>query len=219
MPQNSIPKKVEEYADDIKKKNPDYDESQVWATAWSIYCKYKNPGSDHCKKPTSEYFPGKKASAQRVASRYLEASPLSLRRDYGSDDEETPETRVASRYLSAAVKDRNLKWKEGFARSYVNEYRYFAYQVLRSEYGYYVRVETYSNLTHVQKTLFLEQKGVAYAYTRIREFFPDKDEAKKAAEKHYAAEVKTYEATIKKMTPEQVEIKEEKGFFEKLFGF
>ena len=27
----------------------------AWATAWSIYCKNVDPGSDHCKQPTSEY--------------------------------------------------------------------------------------------------------------------------------------------------------------------
>lgn len=55
----NIPKKVEEYAESVKDKNPDYDDAKVWATAWSIYCKYKEPGSEHCKKDTGEYFPGK----------------------------------------------------------------------------------------------------------------------------------------------------------------
>ena len=55
----SVPAKVKEHAEDVQSKNPDYDDAQVWATAWSIYCKYKDPGSDHCKKDTSEYFPGK----------------------------------------------------------------------------------------------------------------------------------------------------------------
>jgi len=55
----NIPKKVEEYAKSVQDKNPDYDDAKVWATAWSIYCKYKEPGSEHCKKDTGEYFPGK----------------------------------------------------------------------------------------------------------------------------------------------------------------
>ena len=54
-----IPKKVEEYAKEVEKGNPDYDQGRVWATAWSIYCKYKNPGSPHCHQDS--YFPGKKA--------------------------------------------------------------------------------------------------------------------------------------------------------------
>tara|TARA_X000000950_G_scaffold259444_1_gene327836 strand:+ start:9511 stop:9837 length:327 start_codon:yes stop_codon:yes gene_type:complete len=64
----SVPAKVEEYAESVKEKNPDYDDAQVWATAWSIYCKYKNPSSDHCKKDTSEYFPGKKEAEVEAGS-------------------------------------------------------------------------------------------------------------------------------------------------------
>lgn len=56
----NIPKKVDEYAKSVREKNPDYDDAKVWATAWSIYCKYKNPESEHCKMDKSEYFPGKK---------------------------------------------------------------------------------------------------------------------------------------------------------------
>lgn len=51
-----IPADVERYVKEVKESNPDYDEAQVWATAWSIYCKHKNPGSDHCQMPTSDYF-------------------------------------------------------------------------------------------------------------------------------------------------------------------
>jgi hypothetical protein len=50
-----MPKDVDRYFDDVKKNNPDYSDEQAWATAWSIFCKHKDPGSDHCKKPTSEY--------------------------------------------------------------------------------------------------------------------------------------------------------------------
>ena len=57
----NLPADVERYVKDIKKKNPDYSESQAWATAWSIYCKYKNPESDHCKMNASDYFRGRKA--------------------------------------------------------------------------------------------------------------------------------------------------------------
>ncbi len=57
----NLPDDVERYVEDIKKKNPDYSEGQAWATAWSIYCKYKNPGSDHCKQDAEDYFPGRTA--------------------------------------------------------------------------------------------------------------------------------------------------------------
>jgi hypothetical protein len=87
MPQNSIPADVERYVEETRESNPDYDEGQVWAVAWSRYCKYKNPGSDHCKKPTSEYFPGRKNAAQddeqdEPVRQY--GGSLMLRRDYGS---------------------------------------------------------------------------------------------------------------------------------------
>lgn len=33
-----LPPDVERYVEEIQEANPDYDESQAWATAWSIYC-------------------------------------------------------------------------------------------------------------------------------------------------------------------------------------
>ena len=63
----NIPKKVEEYAKEVEKGNPDYDQGRVWATAWSIYCKYKNPGSPHCHQDS--YFPGKKAGLMDQVAR------------------------------------------------------------------------------------------------------------------------------------------------------
>lgn len=61
----NLPADVERYVEQIKQKNPDYDEAQAWATAWSIYCKYKEPSSPHCQMPTSEYF---KAAGDLTAS-------------------------------------------------------------------------------------------------------------------------------------------------------
>ena len=68
-----LPAEVEGYVEEIKKSNPTYDDAQAWATAWSIYCKYKEPGSEHCQLPTSEYFKaaGRKAVA---AAESLEAA-------------------------------------------------------------------------------------------------------------------------------------------------
>ena len=57
---SNIPDKVVEYAESVRAKSPDYDDAKVWATAWSIYCKYKDPTSSHCKKDQGEYFPGRK---------------------------------------------------------------------------------------------------------------------------------------------------------------
>lgn len=62
-----MPKKVDEYYKQVKEQNPSYSEEQAWATAWSIYCKHKNPGSPSCKKDQSEYFPGKKKAQEKEA--------------------------------------------------------------------------------------------------------------------------------------------------------
>lgn len=84
-----MPSPVDKYYKEVKDSNPDYSEEQAWATAWSIYCKHKNPGSEHCSKPPSEYLKGKEAGLLfRVASRHLEAmehsSPEALK-DYLHD--------------------------------------------------------------------------------------------------------------------------------------
>ena len=71
--ERNVPKYVQEKAEEIEAqgKPPEY----AFPVAWSIYCKYKNTSSDHCKMKKDEYFPNrkkkKKASAVRVASRYM----------------------------------------------------------------------------------------------------------------------------------------------------
>jgi len=82
-----MPSPVDKYFKEVKKSNPGYSDEQAWATAWSIYCKHKNPGSPSCHKPTEEYLK-KEAAAQpllgfynallvkRVASKYMEAMSL-----------------------------------------------------------------------------------------------------------------------------------------------
>lgn len=67
-----IPADVERYVKEIEKSNPDYDEAQTWATAWSIYCKYKNPGSDHCTMPASDYFAGRSAADEGLEAAWGE---------------------------------------------------------------------------------------------------------------------------------------------------
>lgn len=61
-----IPKRVEELADEIRKDMPDYSDAQAYATAWSIYCKYIEPGSDHCTRPSSGYFVGREAALESL---------------------------------------------------------------------------------------------------------------------------------------------------------
>jgi hypothetical protein len=51
----AAPKKVDDLFKEVKDGNPSYSDEQAWATAWSIYCKNVDPGSDHCHKSTGEY--------------------------------------------------------------------------------------------------------------------------------------------------------------------
>jgi len=71
-----MPAAVDKYYEEVKRDNPSYSEEQAWATAWSIYCKHKNPGSDHCQKPPSEYLKGKTAMTGRLAAMYLAQEDL-----------------------------------------------------------------------------------------------------------------------------------------------
>jgi hypothetical protein len=68
MAVGDIPVDVERYVKEVTKSNPDYDEAQVWATAWSIYCKNKNPSSEHCHMNTNEYFKGAMEGLTKLAA-------------------------------------------------------------------------------------------------------------------------------------------------------
>lgn len=80
-----MPSPVDKYFKEIKNNNPSYSDEQAWATAWSVFCKHKNPGSTSCHKPTEEYL-SKEAKlvvdfahallVQKVASRWFEAMSL-----------------------------------------------------------------------------------------------------------------------------------------------
>lgn len=73
-----MPSPVDKYFKEVKDSNPSYSDEQAWATAWSIYCKHKNPNSEHCHKDSDEYLKGKSAGVVvRVASRFKEALDLS----------------------------------------------------------------------------------------------------------------------------------------------
>ena len=56
----NVPAYVNDKVEEIMEKQKEKDEGKAWAVAWSIYCKYKKPGSPHCKKETDDYFPGRK---------------------------------------------------------------------------------------------------------------------------------------------------------------
>lgn len=58
----NIPAYVHDKVEEIMEKQKEKDEGKAWAVAWSIYCKYKKPGSPHCKKKKDDYFPSRKAT-------------------------------------------------------------------------------------------------------------------------------------------------------------
>lgn len=62
----NLPPDVERYVEEGKDSG--MDEGKAWAIAWSRYCKYKNPGSDHCKMAPGEYFKGRAARKLRGSS-------------------------------------------------------------------------------------------------------------------------------------------------------
>jgi hypothetical protein len=65
--ERDIPKYVQDKAEFFETEKG-YEPGYAFSTAWSIYCKYKNPGDKvHCTKEPSEYFTGKKASSRRYA--------------------------------------------------------------------------------------------------------------------------------------------------------
>lgn len=91
-----IPADVERYVKETKESNPDYDDSQLWAVAWSRYCKYKNPGSEHCKMNTNDYFKGAMEGLTKMAAtRSLSEIAAEIRKDW------RPVNYAAKPYLEA----------------------------------------------------------------------------------------------------------------------
>jgi len=83
----AAPEQVDKYFEQVKKDNPSYDDSQAYATAWSIYCKHKNPGSPSCHQ--DEYLTGKNASgtvAEKVLSRFEEGKPANPKKNLSPED-------------------------------------------------------------------------------------------------------------------------------------
>lgn len=74
-----MPKKVDELVKRIKEKSPDYDDSQAYATAWSIYCRYVNPDSPSCRRDSpKDYFPQRKASKIPMGLSLLQTATTDL---------------------------------------------------------------------------------------------------------------------------------------------
>ena len=70
-----VPKYVQELAEKIEDKGNE--PSYAWPVAWSVWCRYKKPGSPHCTRKPKEYFKDRKALTRRIASSYLIAQRYS----------------------------------------------------------------------------------------------------------------------------------------------
>jgi hypothetical protein len=108
-----VPSPVDKYFKSVKEKNPTYSDQQAWATAWSIYCKHKNPGSPSCHMPTEEYLKKKEAAgplrefedvliAGRVASRFRSAAE--------DDDEASSKDEKRGEFNLYIRKSRATRW-------------------------------------------------------------------------------------------------------------
>jgi hypothetical protein len=67
-----VPKYVSDKAEEIKANQKEEDIGKAYAVAWSIYCKYKEPGSPHCTKKPDEYFPSRNKKKGSVSSELRE---------------------------------------------------------------------------------------------------------------------------------------------------
>jgi hypothetical protein len=112
-----MPSPVDKYFEKVKESNPEYSDAQAWATAWSIYCKYKNPGSEHCKRSPDEYFESK--SAYKISSMI---------------------TRVIERFKYAAEKAKKAK-VEFYTKPISEESARKGTPGSRGMYDFYVRID------------------------------------------------------------------------------
>lgn len=75
----NIPNYVHDKVEEIMGNQKEKDEGKAWAVAWSIYCKYKKPGSPHCKKESDDYFPSrKKASSTKREQQRIKRTTLKI---------------------------------------------------------------------------------------------------------------------------------------------
>jgi len=106
----NVPPRVEKLVAEIKESSPNYDDAKVWATAWSIYCKHIDPGSDHCHKPTSDYLQ-KKASPEEGKSNMATKHDDQLRADTIRLAHAKPELQ---KFLLPIIKEADAEKKAGW---------------------------------------------------------------------------------------------------------
>ena len=91
----NLPPDVERYVEEGKAQG--LDEGEAWAVAWSRYCKYKNPGSEHCQKSPGEYFPGRKAKFEKGKSMTIDEVAEVVGPEFKEMNENPPDSVVKVR--------------------------------------------------------------------------------------------------------------------------
>lgn len=92
----NLPADVERYVQEGKDQG--LPEDEAWAVAWSRYCKYKNPGSDHCQMDPGDYFPGRKATETTMSNNYWDGYKTAGAKVAGrKDDGNIPKERDRAR--------------------------------------------------------------------------------------------------------------------------
>lgn len=86
----NLPADVERYVEEGT--DAGMPEDKAWAVAWSRYCKYKNPESEHCQMNESEYFPGRKAKFERGVSMTVDEVAEVVGPEFKEMNEDPPES-------------------------------------------------------------------------------------------------------------------------------
>lgn len=86
----NLPADVERYVEEGT--DAGMPEDKAWAVAWSRYCKYKNPESEHCQMNKSEYFPGRKAKFERGVSMTVDEVAEVVGDEFREMNEDPPES-------------------------------------------------------------------------------------------------------------------------------
>lgn len=123
-----MPAKVDELFDEVKKSNPSYSDEQAWATAWSIYCKHVEPGSESCHMPTSEYLKG-----QKTAGNNPEALQIAL------EIERNAEALMSSGFDEKALDKIEAAWKAAKQKGLDKEVHKIIQQMSEAEMAQAIR--------------------------------------------------------------------------------
>ncbi len=115
----SCPKDVKRYVKEMQEEDPSMSDDKAWAVAWSRFCEYKDPSSEHCKQDS--YFSGRKQADMNKT-----ANPFS---DDGSGPFEY------DRLADAAVVTRDARYGSGRTQVWYAKQTAFRELIMGSEFA------------------------------------------------------------------------------------